>query len=144
MKMDFLQEFNRIMEETNKIALATSVDNIPNVRVINFCDKPENKGVIYFSSFRGLPKTLEFSKNNIVAFTTIPTSSESSQHLRVQNAKVIKSDLTIFDLKEEFIKKHPDYEMIIAQAGEMLDVYELHFKVAAVILDLGKGGKVTF
>ena len=64
--MELIQDFKRIMDETYKIALATSVDNIPNVRVVNFCDIPENKGVIYFASFRGLPKTLEVSQNNIV------------------------------------------------------------------------------
>lgn len=141
--MDYLKEFNRILDETNRIALATAVDNMPNVRVVNFCYN-QNKGVIYISSFRGHPKTLEFSKNNIVAFTTIPLSSKSSDHVRVRNAKVKKSDLTIYELKDEFIKKLPDYEAIIAQAGEMLDVYEICFNEAAVVLDLGKGGKVTF
>ncbi|MBP1924431.1 putative pyridoxamine 5'-phosphate oxidase family protein [Sedimentibacter acidaminivorans] len=52
------------MEETNKIALATSLNNIPNVRVVNFCYNHQNKGIVYFSSFRGLPKTLEVSENN--------------------------------------------------------------------------------
>jgi general stress protein 26 len=70
MKVDFLQEYNRIMDETNKIALATSVDDIPNVRVVNFCNKPQNEGVLYLSSRKNLPKTLEFSKNNIVLGST--------------------------------------------------------------------------
>lgn len=141
--MELIQNFKRIMDETNKIALATSVNNIPNVRVVNFCDIPENKGVIYFASFRGNPKTLEVSQNNIVAFTTIPVSEVSSEHIRVKNATVKKSDLTIYDLKDEFIKKQPSYEETIAQAGEMLDVYEISFKEASVILDLGRGGKIT-
>lgn len=141
--MELIQNFKRIMDETNKIALATSVNNIPNVRVVNFCDISENKGVIYFASFRGNPKTLEVSQNNIVAFTTIPVSEKSSEHIRVKNATVKKSDLTIYDLKDEFIKKQPSYEEIIAQAGEMLDVYEISFKEASVILDLGRGGKIT-
>jgi uncharacterized pyridoxamine 5'-phosphate oxidase family protein len=142
--MYYLKEFNRILDETNRIALATTVDNMPNVRVVNFCYNTQNKSVIYISSFRGLPKTLEFSQHNIVAFTTIPVSSKSSEHVRVKNATVKKSNLTIYDLKDEFIKKLPDYEEIIAQAGEMLDVYEISFSEASVILDLGKGGKVTF
>lgn len=142
--MELVQEFNGVMEETNKIALATSVDNIPNVRVVNFCYNNQNKGVVYFSSFRGLPKTLEVSENNIIAFTTIPVSAESSEHVRVKNATVKKSNLTIYDLKDEFIKKQPSYKEIIAQAGEMLDAYEISFNEASVILDLGKSGKVTF
>jgi uncharacterized pyridoxamine 5'-phosphate oxidase family protein len=145
MKMDFLKEFNRIMEKTINIALATAVDNIPNVRIINFCYDPQKEGVVYFSSFRGNPKTLEFSKNNKVAFTTIPiVPAESSEHVRVTNATVQKSDLTIYDLKDEFIKKLPSYEMLIAQAGNMLDVYEIHFNEASVTLDVKQAGKVTF
>lgn len=142
--MDFLQELNRIMEETGKIALATAVDNIPNVRIVNFYYNPENKGVVYLSSFKGKSKIVEFSQNNVVAFTTIPVSDQSSEHVRVRNAIVKKSDLTIYDLKDGFIKKLPNYEMLIDQAGDMLELYEIHFKEANVTLDIKQAGKVTF
>ena len=142
--MDFLKEFNRMMDEAVNIALATSVENIPNVRIVNFYYNPQNKGVVYFSSFRGLPKTVEFSQNNKVAFTTVPTApTENSEHVRVINATVKKSDLTIYDLKEEFVKKMPSYEELIAQAGDMFDIYEIHFKEANVIIGVGQSGKVT-
>jgi len=141
--MDLLKEFNRMMEEANNMALATTVDNTPNVRILNFYYNPQNKGVAYFSSFRGLPKTLEFSQNNKVAFTTVPkVPDENSEHVRVTNATVHKSDLTIYDLKDEFIKKLPSYEMLIAQVGDMLDVYEIHFEEANVIIGVRQGGKV--
>lgn len=141
--MDFLKEFNRILENTNNIALATTVNDIPNVRIVNFYYNPQNKGVVYISSFRGSPKTLEFPQNNKVAFTTVPKlPDENSEHVRVTNATVQKSHLTIYDLKNEFTKKLPSYEMIIAQAGDMLDVYEIQFKEASVIIDIKQGGKV--
>lgn len=60
--MELMQEFNSIMDENNQIALATSVDNIPNVRVVNFFYNPQNKGVLYLSSFRGVPRQLSFHK----------------------------------------------------------------------------------
>ncbi len=69
--MNFLQEFNRIMLSQKELALATSVDNIPNVRIVNFYYNISKKGVVYFSTFSGNPKIEEFAKNNIVAFTTI-------------------------------------------------------------------------
>ncbi|MDI9218971.1 MULTISPECIES: pyridoxamine 5'-phosphate oxidase family protein [Clostridium] len=141
--MELIQEFIRVINETNRIALATSVDNIPNVRIVNFCNNPQNKGVVYFSSFRSHPKTLELSQNNIVTFTTIPLSLESSEHIRVKNATVKKSNLTIYELKDEFTKKLPGYDDIIEKFGEMLDVYEISFNEATVVLDLGKGGKIT-
>lgn len=142
--MDLIQEFNRVMNETNRISLATTVDNIPNVRVVNFYNNPQNKKIVYFASFRGSSKTLDLLQNNIVAFTTIPVSNESSEHVRVKNDIVKKSDLTIYDLKNGFIKKLPSYKEIIEKAGYILDVYEISFNEADVILDLGKGGKVTF
>ncbi|MPN54409.1 hypothetical protein SDC9_202079 [bioreactor metagenome] len=130
------------METTDNLALATSVNNIPNVRVVNFYYDTENQGIVYLASFRGNTKTLEFLQNNNVAFTTIPT--ENSEQIRVTNGRVQKSDLTIYDLKEAFIKKLPNYEVVIAQAGDMLDVYEIHFKEASVTLDIDKHGKITF
>lgn len=142
--MELIKEFNRVMNETNRISLATTIDNIPNVRVVNFYNNPQNKEIVYFASFRGSSKTLELLQNNIVAFTTIPVSNESSEHVRVKNAIVKKSDLTIYDLKNGFIKKLPSYKEIIEKSGDMLDVYEISFNEADVILDLGKGGKVTF
>ncbi|EOR21158.1 hypothetical protein A500_14218 [Clostridium sartagoforme AAU1] len=142
--MDFSKEFNRIMEDTNNIALATAINNTPNVRIVNFYYNPENKGMVYFASFRGLPKTIEFLQNNKVAFTTVPKiPDENSEHIRVSTATINKSSLSIYDLKEEFIKKLPSYEMIINQAGDMLDVYEIHFKEANVILEVRQSGKIT-
>lgn len=139
--MDFLHEFNRIMRDTTNIALATSVEDVPNVRLVNFYYNPENKGIVYFASFKGSAKLLEFSANNKVAFTTVPAGS--GEHIRGLNAIVQKSSLTIYDLKDEFIKKLPDYEMTIAKAGHMLEVHEIHFKEANVILGIGQAGKIT-
>jgi general stress protein 26 len=93
--MDFLQELNRIMGEQNEIALATCVDNIPNVRIVNFCYDTKKKGVLYFSTFGDNAKVEEFSKNNSVAFTTVPHTG--NEHVRATNATVQKSKLTIYD-----------------------------------------------
>lgn len=139
--MDFIQEFNRLMDTTTNLALGTSVNDVPNVRILNFIYDSKKKGIVYFASFKGSIKTLEFSQNNTVAFTTIPVGT--SEHIRVANGIVQKSDSTVYDLKELFIKKLPSYETTIEQAGHMLDVYEVHFKEADVILDIGKQSKVT-
>lgn len=139
--MDFLQEFNKIMENTNEIALATSVNHSPNVRIVNFHYDTQKKGIVYFSTNRDNPKTLEFSQNNKAAFTTVPVGTV--EHVRVANATIQKSNLTIYDLKEAFIKKIPSYEVIIAQIGHMLDVYEIHFREASVTLSVNQAGKVT-
>lgn len=45
-------EFFRIMEQQTEIALATSADNVPNVRIVNFYFDPQSK-ILYFSTFKG-------------------------------------------------------------------------------------------
>lgn len=139
--MDFSQVFNRIMVSQKELALATSVDNVPNVRIINFYYTTSKKGVVYFSTFSDNLKVEEFLKNNMVAFTTIPHTG--NEHVRVNNAMIKKSDLTIFDLKEEFIKKIPDYEITINEFGEHLSLYEIHFKEAMVTLDYAQSDTIT-
>ncbi len=69
--MDLIKEFHKIMEEQNDIALATSVNNIPNVRLISFYFCPD-ENILYFSTFKNEVKTKEFEQNNKVSFTTIP------------------------------------------------------------------------
>ena len=60
----------------------------------------------------------------------------------MQNEKVEKSILTIFDLQDEFSKKIPEYSEIIEQAGSQLDLFEIHFSEATVILDFVQVEKV--
>ena len=131
--MDCLQEFNKIMMEEKEIALATSTSKPPNVRIKNFYYNPEHKGVLYFSTFKGNNKTKEFLENNIVAFSTIPKLGNG--HVRVKGGTVEKSNLSIHDIKDEFIKKSPDFEMTVKHAGEQLEIYEVHFNEATLILD---------
>ncbi len=139
--MELTQAFKKIMAEQKELALATSVDNIPNVRIVNFIHKPDKKGVVYFSTFKGNQKEIEFLKNSQVAFTTIPSSG--TEHVRAGKATVQKSELGIYDLQDMFIKKIVDYKEIIQQAGENLIVYEIHFTEALVTIDITKSGVVT-
>lgn len=139
--MNFSQEFNRIMLTQDKLALATCVDQIPNVRVVNFYYNINQKGIVYFSTFSDCSKVGEFSKNNLVSFTTIP--SAGNEHVRISGATIKKSNLTIFDLKNEFTKKIPDYEFIIKEAGNQLSLYEIHFEQATVTLDVTQSAIIT-
>lgn len=46
--MDVKKEFLKIMSEQKEIALATSVNNIPNVRIVNFVfDSTNNTLYVY-------------------------------------------------------------------------------------------------
>lgn len=141
-QMNVSEVFNRIMKEQNEIALATCKEGRPNVRVVNFFYGASKEGVIYFSSFGDNEKIAEFEANPYVAFTTIP--HEGNEHVRVKNGVVKKSNATIYDMKEEFINKMPEYAMTIEQVGQYLILFEIHFKEAEVTLDFEQSGTMVF
>lgn len=128
MKTDFL----RIMAEQTEIALATSVNNVPNVRIVNFYFDPcEN--ILYFSSFKDNDKVKEIEENPSIAFTTIPHTG--NQHVKAKGLAK-RSSKTVVDMAEHFIAKVPDYKKTIDYAGESLILFEVRFDTAIVTKDL--------
>lgn len=125
-------EFLKIMSEQTEIALETSVNNVPNVRIVNFYFDPE-ENVLYFSSFKENDKIKEIKVNPHVAFTTIPHSG--NEHVKAKGI-VQKSSKTIFDVADQFITKVPNYKNTIEYAGESLVLFEIKFDTAVVTKDL--------
>ena len=130
--MNVKTEFLKIMAEQTEIALATSVDNIPNVRIVNFYFEPA-ENILYFSSFKGNDKIKEINSNPYVAFTTIPRSG--NEHVKAKGM-VKKSSKTIFDVAEQFIAKIPGYKDTIEYGGESLILFEVRFETVIVTKDL--------
>ena len=130
--MNIKTEFLKIMAEQTEIALATSVDNIPNVRIVNFYFEPA-ENILYFSSFKGNDKIKEINSNPYVAFTTIPHSG--NEHVKAKGM-VKKSSKTIFDVAERFIAKIPGYKDTIEYGGESLILFEVKFETVIVTKDL--------
>ncbi|WP_068497826.1 pyridoxamine 5'-phosphate oxidase family protein [Paenibacillus kribbensis] len=129
--MEFQQEFNNILGRSGHIALATSAGNIPNVRIVSsYYDQAKN--TVYFPTFPNSPKTLEFVQNDKVAFTTIP--EEGIQVVRVQQAVVRKSELSVAELKDGFARNIPNFEESLGPVIPILELYELHFSEALVTL----------
>ena len=125
-------EFLRIMAEQTEIALATSVNNVPNVRIVNFYFDPcEN--ILYFSSFKDNDKVKEIEGNPSIAFTTIPHTG--NQHVKAKGLAK-RSSKTVVDMAEHFIAKVPDYKKTIDYAGELLILFEVRFDTAIVTKDL--------
>lgn len=131
--METLKTFEQIMKDQVTVALATAVNEQPNVRIVNFIMKEETPGVIYFATFKGNRKETEFAHNERVSFTTIP--NENTGNVRVLSGKVKKSNLTIHQLADQFVSKIPEYKEIIEFGAEALVIYEVHFSKARVILD---------
>ncbi len=142
--MDYTEKYQEIVQKAFSIALATSVDNKANIRCVSSCFNPAKPGIIYFSTNRNMPKVTEFSKNNEVAFTTVPAAADGHIHVRSQKATIHKSDFTIEELKDMFIKQIPGFERTLEMAGKFLDVYEIHVKEAIVVLGPMQTGTVTF
>ena len=132
MKINTKTEFLRIMAEQTEIALATSVNNVPNVRIVNFYFDPcEN--ILYFSSFKDNDKVKEIEENPSIAFTTIPHTG--NQHVKAKGLAK-RSSKTVVDMAEHFIAKVPDYKKTIDYAGESLILFEVRFDIAIVTKDL--------
>ncbi|MBP1856308.1 hypothetical protein [Metaclostridioides mangenotii] len=49
---------------------------------------------------------------------------------------VKKSSLTVYDVKDGFINRIPDYKSTIDNAGKYLELYEIEVKEVTVTLDL--------
>lgn len=129
--MNTKNEFKRIMESQTEIALATSVNDVSNVRIVNFV-YDESIQTLFFATFADNDKVKEFEQNSKVAFTTVPHNG--NEHVKAKGT-VNKSSLSIFDIKDRFISKIPDYKDTIEQAGQFLILFEIKFDTATITLN---------
>ncbi|QOX63026.1 pyridoxamine 5'-phosphate oxidase family protein [Anoxybacterium hadale] len=130
--MDYKKEFERMMEKQTATAIATAVDGVPNVRIVNFYYDAELKA-LYFSTFGDNQKVAELAENPHVAFTTIPENGE--EHVRVKAGVVRKSSVSIETIKAKFLSKMPEYIMSIPDVLPALILFEITFDEADVVID---------
>lgn len=127
--MEPKEQLAEVMKNTSLIALASSVEDLPNVRILDiFFDEKQNVVVFPTSAFS--PKVKEFEANDTVAFTTIPQGP--GPVVRVQNATVSKSDWAIDEIKDTLIAHRPGFEMMLKGFGENVVVYEVSFTKALI------------
>ena len=131
--MEAKKEFLRMINECVEIALATSIHDFPNVRIVNYYYDEKNN-VMYFATYTGREKISEFWKNNNVSFTTIPMNRGKREHIRARG-HVRESKKSILDLREEFSNKMADFAEIIDKYSKDLKVYEIRFSEVTVTLD---------
>jgi len=138
--MNTIKEFQKIMATQTDLALSTiGTDGNPNVRIVNYYFNPKNN-VIYFATFKDNKKVQEIEQNQNVAFTTIP--KKGNEHIKARGI-AIRSEQTVFDLADCFCNKIPGYKNTIEHAGNLLLLYEIHFKTATVTLDLSNIQTIT-
>ncbi|WP_335998274.1 pyridoxamine 5'-phosphate oxidase family protein [Fusobacterium polymorphum] len=131
--MEAKKEFLRMINECEEIALATSIHDFPNVRIVNYYYDEKNN-IMYFATYTGREKISEFWKNNNVSFTTIPMNRGKREHIRARG-HVRESEKSILDLREEFSNKMADFGEIIDKYSKDLKVYEIRFSEVTVTLD---------
>lgn len=131
--MEAKKEFLRMINECEEIALATSIHDFPNVRIVNYYYDEKNN-VMYFATYTGREKISEFWKNNNVSFTTIPMNRGKREHIRARG-HVRESEKSILDLRTEFSNKMADFAEIIDKYSKDLKVYEIRFSEVTVTLD---------
>ena len=131
--MEAKKEFLRMINECEEIALATSIHDFPNVRIVNYYYDEKNN-VMYFATYTGREKISEFWKNNNVSFTTIPMNRGKREHIRARG-HVRESKKSILDLRKEFSNKMADFAEIIDKYSNDLKVYEIKFSEVTVTLD---------
>ena len=131
--MNMRDEFERIMREHREIALATTTDGLPHVRIVNFYYAPEER-CVYFSTFKDNEKVVELAANPNTAFTTVP-HNDTNEHVRA-SGRAVKSAHTVYDLAPLFAAKIPRYQETIDAVGDDLILYEITVDMAVVTVDM--------
>ena len=70
--MELKQQFEQVMGSSVNMALATCVNDKPNVRIVTFAYDKNRAGKLYFSTFKGNQKIAEFAQNPNVSCMPLP------------------------------------------------------------------------
>ena len=141
--MSLKKQFNEVMEVSVNMALATSVKNQPNVRIVTFAYDEKKEGRIFFTTFKGCQKIKEFEENSNVACMPLPMTPEADVQVRIFGI-VQKSDISLDEVISLIAKKFPGDADTIKQGGDMMDIYEVCFKEAYVTVGMTEAQKLEF
>ena len=131
--MNMRDEFERMMREQREIALATTTDGLPHVRIVSFYYAPKER-CVYFATFKDNEKVVELAANPNTAFTTVP-HNDTNEHVRA-SGRAVKSAHTVYDLAPLFAAKIPRYQETIDAVGDDLILYEITVDMAVVTVDM--------
>lgn len=128
--MDIYQEFLRIMGRQRLMALATSLDGQPDVRMVSFSYDPETKA-IYFVTYLESRKVGQIEKNGKVAFITLP--AEKIEYVRGEGV-ARPSSRTIEEVAPIFEEKRPGYMEHVRPFRDRMSLFEITFHQVGVVL----------
>lgn len=140
--MELKQQFENVMGKSINMALATSVDDQPNVRVVSFAYDPARSGKVFFTTFKGNQKVQEFAQNAKVALVLLPEGPDDSTQVRIFG-KVEKSTTTLDEVVDLIARKSPENAETIKGGGEMIAVYEVLFDSAYLTVGMTRAQKIN-
>lgn len=106
--MEIMEEYERILKAQNYLALATSIEGTPNVRIVNYYPDPLQQNKLYIRTNKNKSKVKEFQLNPCISFTTI--IKDRYEYIRVHNARVVKcEDYQEEGIKSAFLEKDPKF-----------------------------------
>lgn len=133
--MDLMKAYQDVMQSHANMALATSVDGVPNVRVVTFGYNESTPKTAYFTTFKGNKKIAEFAQNPHVCFMPLPQGPDAPAQVRV-TGKVQKSAKSLEEVAALILRKAPFFAQTLEQGGNMLEAYEVNFEEASVTIGM--------
>ena len=140
--MDLKKQFEQVMQESINMALATSIDNKPNVRVVTFAYNPAGEGKILFTTFKGNQKIKEFAENPHVACMPLAESPEADVQVRIFG-EIHKSAVSLDEVIALIAQKYPGNAETIQQGGAMMEIYEVRFREAYITIGMKPAEKLS-
>jgi len=126
-----LQEiYEKMMNRTVCLALATSVDGVPNVRVISYGYEKSTPNKVYFTTFPGNRKVTEFEKNPQVSFILLPEGDADTQ-VRIFG-KVKLTEKPLAEIGALIAEKYPPFGELLDSARDVLLSFEIEFSEAEI------------
>ena len=139
--MNLRNEFERIMREQREIALATTTDGLPHVRIVNFYYAPEEH-CVYFATFKDNEKVVEIAANPNIAFTTVP-HNDTTEHVRA-SGHAVKSARSLTAITDAIVAKAPRFQETVDAVGDDLIPYEIVLTEAVVLVGRDHWGRIVF
>ena len=135
--MELREQFENVMATSINMALATSTGNQPNVRIVTFGYDAGKTGRVFFTTFKGNRKVLEFQENPNVSCMPLPLGPEAAAQVRIFG-KIQKSTLDMKELIAIIAKKIPGDADTIQNGGDMMDMYEVVFDRAYITIGMSE------
>ena len=141
--MELKQQFEQVMSSSVNMALATCVNDKPNVRIVTFAYDKNREGKLFFSTFKGNQKIAEFTQNPNVSCMPLPEAAEADLQVRIFG-KVQKSAMSLEELVTLIAPKYPDGADTMKMGGNMMEIYEVCFTEAFITVGMMEAQSITF